>query len=82
VPGHDEGAGGASALGAADLSSLRALWAGSSLLPAPLIEAFHARGVPVCNVYGATESGPFSIAVAAGARVRPRGLVRLAGGPG
>jgi fatty-acyl-CoA synthase len=46
-----------------DLSSLRALWAGSSLLPAPLVEAFHARGVPVCNVYGATETGPFSIAL-------------------
>ena len=47
----------------ADLSCLRAVWAGSSLLPAPLLEAFHARGVPVCNVYGATESGPFSIAL-------------------
>lgn len=39
------------------------MWAGSSLLPAALIEAFHARGVPVCNVYGATETGPFSIAL-------------------
>lgn len=49
--------------GATDLSCLRAAWAGSSLIPAPLVEAFHARGVPVCNVYGATESGPFSIAL-------------------
>ena len=48
---------------ATDLSCLRAVWAGSSLLPAPLVEAFHARGVPVCNVYGATETGPFSIAL-------------------
>jgi len=47
----------------ADLSSLRAVWAGSSLLPAPLVGAFHARGLPVCNVYGATETGPFSIAL-------------------
>ena len=47
----------------ADLSSLRAVWAGSSLIPAPLIEAFHARGLPVCNVYGSTETGPFSIAL-------------------
>jgi len=47
----------------ADLSSLRAVWAGSSLLPAAQIQAFHARGVPVCNVYGATETGPFSIAL-------------------
>jgi fatty-acyl-CoA synthase len=46
-----------------DLSCLRAVWAGSSLLPTPLVEAFHARGVPVCNVYGATETGPFSIAL-------------------
>jgi fatty-acyl-CoA synthase len=46
-----------------DLACLRAVWAGSSLLPAALVEAFHARGVPVCNVYGATETGPFSIAL-------------------
>jgi fatty-acyl-CoA synthase len=46
-----------------DLSSLRAVWAGSSVLPANLIEAFHARGIPVCNVYGSTETGPFSIAL-------------------
>jgi fatty-acyl-CoA synthase len=48
---------------ATDLSSLRAVWAGSSLLPASLIQAFQGRGVPVCNVYGATETGPFSIAL-------------------
>ena len=47
------------------LESLRAVWAGSSTLPTALIEAFHARGVPVCNVYGATETGPFSIALPA-----------------
>lgn len=47
----------------ADLSSLRAVWAGSSVLPQPLVDAFHARGLPVCNVYGATETGPFSIAL-------------------
>jgi fatty-acyl-CoA synthase len=44
-----------------DLSSLRAVWAGSSVLPANLVQAFHARGIPVCNVYGSTETGPFSI---------------------
>ncbi len=48
---------------ATDLSSLRAVWAGSSVLPANLIEAFHARGIPVCNVYGSTETGPFSISL-------------------
>jgi fatty-acyl-CoA synthase len=46
-----------------ELGSLRAVWAGSSLLPDALVHAFHARGVPVCNVYGATETGPFSIAL-------------------
>ncbi len=49
----------------ADLSSLRAVWAGSNVLPRPLVDAFHARGLPVCNVYGATETGPFSIALPA-----------------
>lgn len=50
---------------ATDLSSLRAVWAGSSTLPHALVDAFHARGLPVCNVYGATETGPFSIALGA-----------------
>lgn len=48
---------------ATDLRCLRAVWAGSSLLPEALVRAFHGRGVPVCNVYGATETGPFSIAL-------------------
>lgn len=46
-----------------DLSSLRAVWAGSSVIAPALIEAVHGREVPVCNVYGATETGPFSIAL-------------------
>ena len=49
---------------ATDLGSLRAVWAGSSILPPAPVAAFHARGVPVCNVYGSTETGPFSIALA------------------
>jgi fatty-acyl-CoA synthase len=52
-----------SAWAEADLSCLRAIWAGSSLLPATLVDGCHARGVPVCNVYGSTETGPFSIAL-------------------
>ncbi len=47
---------------AADLSCLRAVGAGSSDVPLPLIEAFHAKGVPVQQVYGATETGPIAIA--------------------
>ncbi len=44
-----------------DLSSLRLLNTGSSTIPATLIAGFHARGVPVCQVYGSTETGPVSI---------------------
>ena len=46
---------------ATDLSSLKLLNAGSSTIPATMIESFHARGVPVCQVYGSTETGPVSI---------------------
>ena len=45
-----------------DLSSLRAIGAGSSDVPLDLIEAFHARGIPVQQVYGATETCPIAIA--------------------
>ena len=47
----------------ADLSSLQFVNSGSQTVPKSLIEAFHARGVPVAQVYGATETGPFSIAL-------------------
>ena len=46
---------------AADLSSLRAVGAGSSDVSLALIEAFHARGVPVQQIYGATETAPIAI---------------------
>lgn len=45
----------------ADLTSLRFLAAGSSTIPAAMIAAIHARGVPLGQVYGATETGPVSI---------------------
>jgi fatty-acyl-CoA synthase len=48
-----------------DMSCLRSVWAGSSVLPAHWVQAFQARGVAVCNVYGSTETGPFSIALGA-----------------
>jgi fatty-acyl-CoA synthase len=52
---------------ATDLSSpARGVGRLQHLLPQALVEAFHARGVPVCNVYGATETGPFSIALPSG----------------
>jgi fatty-acyl-CoA synthase len=45
----------------AALASLRAAGAGSSDVPLHLIEAFHARGIPVQQVYGATETGPIAL---------------------
>ena len=45
----------------ADLSSLDFVVAGSQIVPLHLIEAFHARSLPVAQVYGATETGPVSI---------------------
>ena len=47
----------------ADLSSLVFVNSGSQVVPLPLIEAFHARRIPVAQVYGATETGPLSIAL-------------------
>jgi len=44
-----------------DLSSLAFVNTGSSIIPRPMIDAFHARGVPVCQVYGATETGPVTL---------------------
>ena len=44
-----------------DLSSLRAVATGSTDVPVDLIEAFHARKVPVIQVYGSTETGPVAL---------------------
>jgi fatty-acyl-CoA synthase len=46
---------------AADLSSLRAVATGSTDVPVPLIEMFHARKVPVIQIYGSTETGPVAV---------------------
>lgn len=50
---------------AADLSSLRVLMTGSSVIPRHLIDAVHARGVPVGQIYGSTETGPVTVALTA-----------------
>jgi fatty-acyl-CoA synthase len=44
----------------ADLSSLRMLNTGSMVVPESLIRAFHARKVPVGQIYGATETAPLA----------------------
>jgi fatty-acyl-CoA synthase len=43
-----------------DLSSLRSISTGSTLVPQRLIEAVHARGVPLIQVWGATETAPIA----------------------
>ena len=43
-----------------DLSSLRMLNAGSMVVPDSLIRAFHARGIPVGQIYGCTETAPIA----------------------
>ena len=45
----------------ADLRSLAFVNSGSQTVPRELIDAFHQRGVRVCQVYGATETGPVSL---------------------
>jgi fatty-acyl-CoA synthase len=49
------------AWGQTDLSSLRAVTTGSMAVPTGLIEAFHARGVPVIQIYGSTETAPVAV---------------------
>ncbi|MSR15616.1 MAG: acid--CoA ligase [Gammaproteobacteria bacterium] len=44
-----------------DLSSLRTMTTGSTDVPPALIHAWHARGVPIIQVYGATETAPIAI---------------------
>jgi fatty-acyl-CoA synthase len=44
-----------------DVSSLRAVTTGSTTVPQPLIDAVAARGIPVLQVYGSTETSPIAI---------------------
>lgn len=60
----------------ADLSSLRAISTGSTWVPRRLIDAVHERGVPLIQVWGATETAPIA------ACLRPDQAVRHAGAAG
>jgi fatty-acyl-CoA synthase len=44
-----------------DLGSLRAISTGSTLVPQGLVDAVQARGVPVLQLYGATETSPIAV---------------------
>ena len=45
----------------ADMSSMSHVVVGSSLIPMSQIEAWHAKEIPVSQIYGATETGPTAI---------------------
>jgi fatty-acyl-CoA synthase len=61
------------AWGTTDLSSLRMVSTGSMVVPEGLIRPFHARGVPVGQVYGATETAPIAVALRAEDALRKPG---------
>jgi fatty-acyl-CoA synthase len=63
-----------------DLSSLKAISTGSTIVPPHLIDRFVARGVPVLQVYGSTETCPVAIYTRLGgdlSRVGSTGLTGL-----
>jgi fatty-acyl-CoA synthase len=57
----------------ADLTGLRAISTGSTLVPRRLIEAVQARGVPLIQVWGATETAPIAACLHAGEAVAHAG---------
>ena len=58
--------------GNSNLSCLRVLMTGSSTIPRKLIDAVHARHVPLGQIYGSTETGPVTVALkAVDARRKP-----------
>ncbi len=57
----------------ADLSSLRSISTGSTLVPERLCRAVHARGVPLIQVWGATETAPIAACLHADEAVRKLG---------
>jgi fatty-acyl-CoA synthase len=62
-----------------DLSSLKAISTGSTIVPPALIDRFVARGVPVLQVYGSTETCPIAIYTRLGGDLGRRGSTGLPG---
>jgi fatty-acyl-CoA synthase len=63
----------------ADLSSLKAVSTGSTIVPQNLIDRFVARGVPVLQVYGSTETCPIAIYTRLGGDLSREGSTGLPG---
>ncbi len=64
---------------ATDLSSLRAVSTGSTIVPQHLIDRLVARGVPVLQVYGSTETCPVAIYTRLGGDLSRPGSTGLPG---
>jgi fatty-acyl-CoA synthase len=64
---------------ATDLSSLKAISTGSQIVPPHLIERFVARGVPVLQVYGSTETCPVAVYTRLGGDLSRAGSTGLPG---
>ena len=64
---------------ATDLSSLKAVSTGSTIVPQHLIDRFVARGVPVLQVYGSTETCPIAIYTRLGGDLSREGSTGLSG---
>jgi fatty-acyl-CoA synthase len=62
-----------------DLSSLKAVSTGSTIVPPHLIERFVARGVPVLQVYGSTETCPVAVYTRLGGDLSRTGSTGLRG---
>jgi len=63
----------------ADLSSLKAVATGSTIVPQHLIDRFVSRGVPVLQVYGSTETCPIAVYTRIGGDLSRTGSTGLAG---
>ncbi len=63
----------------ADLSSLKAVSTGSTIVPQPLIDRIVARGVPVLQVYGSTETCPIAVYTRLGGDLSREGSTGLPG---
>ena len=60
-------------------SSLRAVTTGSTQVPQPLIDAITARGIPVLQVYGSTETSPIAVYTRMGGDLNRAGSTGLPG---
>jgi fatty-acyl-CoA synthase len=57
----------------ADFSSLRMITTGSTIVPRHVIHAVHAKGVPLVQVYGSTETCPIAVYLKAADAMRKAG---------